>query len=262
MDTVGVITLTRHRPDLLKRAIFSVQNQKTSNAVEHLILVDECEETKHMLGTFKNLPRNVSWHWISRSSEEEHWVSNRCGKLRNHGVKILSTKWITFLDDDNEWAEDHIDSLVACAKVSGSPAVHSHRFLFYRNGMPFLEERYPWARDYKQGQDMYKKLSAKGVYVAGSCIQRDRVDPISNLDPVMMIDPSEDPVMMIDPGEWLLSRELLLEVPFKEQFSEFDRQNVLGEDAHLLFNLLERKVPIVCTNKATLLYYLGGSSTS
>lgn len=260
MDSIGVITSTRNRPSLLKRAINSVQRQKTFHPIKHLILVDGCEETKSMLENFEGLPENVSWHWIERELGEDTWVSSRCGKLKNLGVNLLDTVWIACLDDDNEWAEEHIDTLLACAKESGSLAVHSHRMLLYPDGTPFLEERYPWINDERQSQEVYRILRAKGVFTFGSCIMCDRVDPGYDADLTMMIDPSKDPVMMVDASEWLIARDLLLKVPFREQFTDFDKQNVLGEDARFLLDLVEKRIPIVSTNKPTLLYYLGGLS--
>lgn len=262
MDSVGVITLTRNRPSLLERAMKSVQKQKSLHLIKHLILVDGCEETKHMLENFKELPENVRWHWIKRESGEDTWISSRCGKLKNLGVNLLDTAWIACLDDDNEWVEDHIDTLLACAKESSALAVHSHRMLLYPDGTPFLEERYPWVNDIKQSQEVYRILSAKGVFTSGSCIMRDRVDPVYSADLASMIDPAQDPIMMVDASEWFIARELLLKIPFRERFTDFDKQHVLGEDAKFLLDLMGKRIMIVCTHKPTLLYYLGGLSNN
>jgi hypothetical protein len=215
-----------------------------------------------MLENFQSLPQSVSWHRIEREPGEDTWVSSRGGKLKNLGVNLLDTEWIACLDDDNEWTEEHIDTLLTCAKESGALAVHSHRLLLYPDGTSFLEERYPWINDEKQSQEVYRILSSKGVFSPGSCVMRDRVDPAYDADLALIVDPAKDPVMMVDVSEWLIARNLLLKIPFREQYTDNDKQNVLGEDAKLLLDLVDKKIKIVCTNKPTLLYYLGGLSNN
>jgi hypothetical protein len=67
---------------------------------------------------------------------------------------------------------------------------------------------------------------------------------------------------LIDTSAWLLARNLLVETPFREDFSPADADSKRGEDDKLLEDLLERRVRIVCSELPTLRYYLGGYSNS
>ena len=251
MESVTVITITRNRPDLLRRAIASVQRQKCHARIEHIVLVDDYERTKAMLENTRDLPANLTWHWMPRNPGECSGPG-RSAKLRNYGVRISNTKWIAFLDDDNEWMENHLSELIARATRRGLRAVHSWMILLNQDGTPFLEARFPWCRDTQEGRKIYRELCAKGVFAPASCVVRDRADPIDH----------PDPVRSVDTGEWLLARELLLEVPFQESYDALDEETVTGEDDKLLLDLVKRRELIGCTNQPTLIYYLGGYSNS
>lgn len=250
-NSITVITITRNRPDLLRRAIATVQNQKCFAYIKHLVLVDDCENTKTLLENFENFPPNLTWRWMPRKIGE-YSGPGRSSRLRNYGVRISNTKWIAFLDDDNEWLENHLSELLNCAMEKQMRAIHSHMILLNRDGTPFLENRLPWCRNLEEARKKYDEMCAKGVFTPGSCIVKDKADPIDH----------PDPVRTVDTGEWLLARELLLEVPFQEFYTPLDEVSVTGEDDKLLMDLINRKEPIACTMKATLMYYLGGYSNN
>lgn len=248
---ISVITLTRKRPDLLGRAIASVQNQKCNSIIEHIILVDDCEDTRTELRRGGNIPANVKWHWVDRN-QGEHSGPSRCAKLRNFGVSLAKNKWIAFLDDDNEWKDNHLDALLRCAVDNRLRAVHSHRILLYRDGTPFAEARFPWCRDPEEARRLYRQLCERGVFTPGSPVVKDRAD----------LKGHPKPVRMIDMGEWLIDRELLEAIPLRLHFTDQDGDSVFGEDDKFLADLIDRNEPIGCTNIPTLLYYLGGFSNN
>ena len=222
MESIAVITITRGRPELLRRAIASVSSQRIDAHVEHMILVDNCEGTRMLLKTFEGLPSNLIWHWMPRNPGECSGPS-RSSRMRNYGVRIADADWIAFLDDDNEWKDNHLSELLDCATQSGLRAVHSHRILLNPDGAPYLEDRFPWCRDRQEARRIYRELCVKGVFTPGSCVVRDRADPIDH----------PDPVWMVDTGEWLLAPQLLLEVPFDECFTAIDEATVTSEDDKL-----------------------------
>ena len=249
MDTITVITLTRGRPNLLRRAISSVARQKSKASIQHLILIDECYETKSMLEDATDLPPNLAWYWCPRSEGGcPDTVPGRLAQLRNLGVKIANTDWIAFLDDDNEFKENHLEELLVCAKRTGLKAVHSHRIMLNRDGTPFLEAWSPWHIDMEEAKIDYEDFCRQGVLTPRSCVVKDRVDPIGHPDPVRMVDMSA----------WLFAREVLLETPFQEKYDAGDWEHVVVEDNKLIADLLENEVSIGCSEKATLIYYLGG----
>lgn len=260
---IGVVTMTRNRVGLLSRAIASVQQQDTAAVVHHLIVADDCPDTAAYLSACEGeLPANVSWVNRPRSPQEAYDLgSHRCAKLRNFATRTLNTDWVAFLDDDNEWERDHLGSLLACATAGKVQAVHSQRKLLYRDGSPYLEERYPWISDAARSADVFKRLTEKGVFTPGSCVMADRVTPGARDYPAAeIVDPGIDPIVMVDPNEWMLARELLLERPFTEDFTP-QLDIGLYEDGKFLLDLIQAGVPIAGSGKPTLRYYLGGFST-
>lgn len=246
---ISVITITRRRPELLRRAIASVGRQ--AHVAEHIIVVDACSATMAFLVADDRLARLRSDHaeilvHASRSVGD-HSGPGRSARLRNVGVSIASASWVAFLDDDNEWEPDHLSSLRAVATRTGSRAAHSQRQVFTREGLPYLEESFPWAPSEREGKRVYRELLSLGIVERGSCIRRDRLI---------------EGMPLIDTSSWLLSRTLLEETPFCEEFTQQDEIERRGEDDKLLESLIERHEKIVCSDRATLRYYLGGYSNS
>lgn len=250
-DTITVITLTRKRPHLIKRVILSVQNQKCDAHLIHIILIDDCSRTKVLFVKFYNLPHNVYWKFCPRDFTDRSGPA-RVAKLRNYGIDISNTEWISFLDDDNEYEPNHLSSLLLCAKRTGCPAVHSYRKLYHQDGTPYLVKRMPCRRSKKEGEKMYKYLYDKGIFEQGSNIMRDSIVPLE----------SSDSVRVVDTGEWLFKRSLLVQNPFCEEYSYDDWRNWIHEDDKLTETLARKKVPIACTGIPTLKYYYGGYSNT
>ncbi len=245
MNTVTVVTITRRRPAALLRAIESVRAQRTSAAVEHLIVVDSCEETAAVLD--EHTGPNLRWVQFERSPEE-HTGPGRVGRLRNISATLSDAPWIAFLDDDNTWREDHLDTLLACAERTGCAVVHSHRELRESDGSPYLRDYFPWAPDPETARAIFRRAVAAGLMAPGSPVIRSTTSPDI---------PAE--FRFVDMGEWLISRSLLLQVPLVEQFTP-EEEKVIGEDDFWLAELLERAEPLACTEQPTLRYYLGGMS--
>ncbi|RLU87463.1 SpcF [Streptomyces griseocarneus] len=246
---VTVVTITRTRPELLARALRSVQGQKIHAPFEHIVVLDDCDASYRSLRECGPLPANVRWLLVSRGPGDVSGPG-RSSRLRNMAVRISEAPWIAFLDDDNTWEPDHLDSLLECAARTGHRAVHSHLRMLNRDGTPYLEQRDPWARDPEEGRAEYARMRAKGVVRPGTCVRRDRLDPLD----------VPEPVVSVDTGEWLLARELLLEVPFTDDFDVDDEARLIGEDDKLAMSLRERREPVSCTGRPTLHYHLGGYS--
>lgn len=243
---VTVITLTRHRPHLVQRAIRSVQAQQAQEPVRHLVLVDECPRTMAALEPAGVLPAGVEVRYMPRGPGEVSGPG-RSSRLRNLGVRRSAGPWIAFLDDDNEWTADHLQTLLERARETGVRACYSEVSLLNPDGSPYLEPRWPWAHTPAEAERLYQEYLAKGICVAGSNVIRDR--------PGVFEVPT-------DTSSWLLARELLLEVPFAEEFTEDDACNIVGEDDKLFWALVARGEPMVCTARPTLRYYLGGYSNN
>ncbi|HEY2117093.1 MAG TPA: glycosyltransferase family A protein [Candidatus Angelobacter sp.] len=239
-DSVTVITLTRGRPHLLRRAIASVAQQDFPGPIEHLILIDDCPATRlwcarHASGL------EIKWHYMTRSGRVLV-TPKRLAELRNEGVRLAGSRWIMFLDDDNQLEPNHLSSLVALARISRCQAVHSHAQLLWPDGTPYVDPILPWGPR-RSARKAYRNLCARGIFVPGSHIARDRASAET-----------------VDTGEWLFSRSLLIQVPFPVHYTASDKSQRTTEDTKLLRRLLQRGVQIRCTELPTLKYYLGGYS--
>lgn len=268
-DSVTVITLTRSRPELARRAIASVRNQDYDDGIVHLVIIDECQESEAALQELTSSPgRELSLVQTTRPASESvpscttpRSVYGRMGRLINWGAAQARTRWIALLDDDNEFTPNHLRGLRDAAKAAGAPAAHSHRTIHWADGSPYLLERFPWIADDRASVAAYENLRRRGVWKEGSNILRDRAGPMTGGQFLnsTIAEPS-DPVMMVDHSTWFVDRDVLLVHPFPETYApEAMDRNDCPDDC-LLEALLRASVPIVCSQRASVRYYLGGIS--
>lgn len=250
LPSITVITITRGRPVLLRRAIASLGTQEYAGQVAHMIVVDDCPPTAMMLATMAFSPPSMfEWRLAKRAHADLDGPA-RLARLRNMAVRMATSDYVAFLDDDNEFTPNHLSSLTACIQATGCRAAHSWRQIYWHDCAPYLEARMPWKRDLHEAKRLYEELREKGIFIAGSNVLRDRADPKGH----------PNPARMVDMGEWLFERTLLQEFPFCEQYSYEDWLNVVPEDNKLLQTLVDHDVRIASTGLATLRYYLGGYS--
>lgn len=268
-DDVTVITLTRGRPEKLCRAIASVRAQDHPGPIVHRVVVDDCPETMQMLAGERSAPnRALLVDSVERAPEGirpgamgiRHvypWLS----RLLNGAVRRSRTRWIAFLDDDNAFEPQHVGSLLARAAQTGSPAVHSFRTIWNADGSPYLQPRFPWAREPSEKARIYELMCERGVWVRNTNVLRDRAGPAGLTRFVnSTVLSAHDPVFMVDTSVWLLDRTLLAAHPIPETYSEQDVDDDTAPDDKLLEVLLAHRIPIVASGLATLRYYLGGIS--
>ncbi|MEU3146264.1 MULTISPECIES: glycosyltransferase family A protein [unclassified Streptomyces] len=255
-EGITVITVTRGRPQLLRRCLETVRAQDFPGPVTHLIVVDDDEPryrplVEHTARSDTVRDRSTVWHFRPRLPGD---VSGPpvLSRLRNAAVELADTGLISFLDDDNLLEPHHLSSLFRSMRRSGSPAVHSQCRLIQHDGTPYLDARHPWVRDVEAARARYLELRGPCVYVPWSNVLRDQVDAGG----------SADRVQNADTSEWLFDRELLRAIPFPETYDVDDWRNVVGEDNKLLRALVEAEVPMVSTHMPTLLYTLGGYSNA
>jgi glycosyltransferase involved in cell wall biosynthesis len=253
-EPVTVVTITRGRPQLLSRAIASVQAQDHDGPLLHAIVVDD--EPMVYAATYCRWGHGAPWRGLSWTVADrdpgDRSGPGLLGRLRNRAVRAATTPALAFLDDDNEFEPHHISSLVACMRQTGCPAVHSQRRLYWRGGTPYVDPVMPWKRDPAEGRRVYAGLHRRGLFVHGSNVVRDRADPAG----------SPDPARMVDTSEWLFERDLLLRLPFCEEYDHRDWVEVVPEDNKLLRALVDQGIPLACTHMPSLRYYLGGYSNS
>jgi hypothetical protein len=250
---ITIATLSRGRLASLPRALLSVANQDGVSDVTSLVLIDECQETQDYL-TRGPLPiRDLQAHYVERSTgAEPKPISSRLAGLRNLAVDLCRTEWIAFLDDDNEYESNHLQSLLQCAHEAGVSAAHSHEKIYWADGTPYLQPRIPWCSDPEKARTMYYELVAKGVFTSHSHRTRDRADPGDH----------PDAVRTVDMGEWIFRADLLRAFPFPEDYSDDDVRNTTTEDDKLMNLLLDNGVKVACSQRASFRYYLGGFTSA
>jgi glycosyltransferase involved in cell wall biosynthesis len=252
VDHVTVVTITRRRPGFLERALTSVETQEYVGTIKHLVIIDGCADTLGMLRERrKAVGVALSIVYAERDSTDRDGPA-RLARLRNLSLDRLESRWVCFLDDDNTYAPNHLQSLSDTAVVSGCLAVHSQRRIYYRDGRPYLEPRFAWTRDAEAGRILYADGVRRGVFEEGSNVVRDQVD----------VDHKRGGARIVDMNAWLLDVELLREVRFHERYDHRDWLYLVAEDTKLLRDLVSRQVPMACTGLATLNYFLGGYSNN
>jgi len=103
-DLVSIIMPTYNRAELLRKAIDSVQAQSIANW-ELIIIGDNCPTLSQTMS--KETDRRIKWWNLSKNNGPGGTVP------RNYALKTLATgHWIAYLDDDNQWRRNHLESLI------------------------------------------------------------------------------------------------------------------------------------------------------
>ncbi|SPF05735.1 glycosyltransferase family 2 protein [Streptomyces sp. MA5143a] len=270
-DTIGVVTVTRGRPRLLRRAMASVHAQDFDGLIEHVVVIDEQDPETVAAATAAPIRPGlrVTVHEEPRPPAERNEppgdkrrVYPRLSRLFNTGARISSADWIAFLDDDNEYEPHHLRSLLECAREHGVQVAHSGRTMWYADGAPYLEEAWHTVDDPVEAARIHRVMCDKGVRVPGTNVLLDRADPRRPGDAfrTSSVIRAEDPVALVDQSVWLVRRELLLRLPIPETFTEAEHLANTAPDDKLLRTLQDNGVPIVSTGQPTVRYYLGGVS--
>lgn len=249
--TITVVTVTRGRPGLLKsRAIDSVGRQDVAARTEHLIVVDDCTETAHLLSSRKT--GDATKVIYARRDRDEITGPSRLARLRSAAIREVQSDWICFLDDDNSWKRNHLRSLLTTCETSASLVAHSYLELFWADGRPYLEALVPWIHDLAESKREYLKRWQIGIVAPGSNIVKDRADALGCVNGAQTV----------DAGEWLIHRSVFEKCPYPTSISDRDQRARRGDDDVFLHGLLNSRFSIATTGMSTLQYYIGGFSTS
>jgi glycosyltransferase involved in cell wall biosynthesis len=267
-EGITVVTLSRGRPQLLRRAIASVRAQDYPGPVEHLVVADDDPAAVAVAGLAPPRPgREVTAMSVRRPADEQGPAASgrasvypRLARLLNVGIRAARRSWIAFLDDDNEFEPDHLSSLAACAAEQEVIAVHSGRQMTWPDGSPYLERIFPGAPDPAEGARIYRLMCERGGWVEGTNVLLDRVDAGQHGFRNSTVLSSDDPVFLVDQNLWLIRAEVLRRIPVPEQFTAAEIARNTCPDDKLLEALVRNGTTIASTRRPTVRYYIGGIS--
>ena len=114
---ISLITCSYFRPDLLRRAIQSVQRQ-TFQDYEHIIVSDHDPFTEHVYNDFKEDTR------IKFIKAINPYIYNLGAVSFNIGIKAAKSKYICYLLDDDILYENHLHEHYNIIKNSDKKAIH------------------------------------------------------------------------------------------------------------------------------------------
>jgi glycosyltransferase involved in cell wall biosynthesis len=100
--SVGVVIPTRNRPELVRRAIAAVREQKYPGEIKVVVVYDQTEPD-YLLAATDGVPVLVLTNWRT---------SGLAG-ARNTGILALDTEYVAFCDDDDHWSPDKLRRQVA-----------------------------------------------------------------------------------------------------------------------------------------------------
>lgn len=103
-DCVSVIIPTFQRPEMLRRAINSVLNQTYQN-FEIIITADGCPQFESVVLEYND--SRIKW-WNQERNYNNYGITPR-----NYALKLMTSgKYIAYLDDDDYWTKDHLESIM------------------------------------------------------------------------------------------------------------------------------------------------------
>jgi len=99
---ITIITATYYRPDLLARAIRSVQ-ESTFKEYEHIIVSDHCPKAQQVCDLFKEDKR------IRCLEQEDPHIPNHGSRAHNLAIREAKSDLFCYLGDDNIVMPNHIE---------------------------------------------------------------------------------------------------------------------------------------------------------
>src|ERR1041385_555931 len=102
-EEVTVIIPTKERNHLLSRAVTSVLNQTFPHV--RIIVVDDNSHDQRVRVVLANN------EWIKDASVTvlENRGPSNAARARNLGLNAVRTKWVTYLDDDDEYLPEKVE---------------------------------------------------------------------------------------------------------------------------------------------------------
>lgn len=107
---VATVMVTYRRPEMLLKAVHSALEQSVRDQV--IVVIDDG-------GGLPELPSDPRLHAYSMPVN-----SGTPHLLRNIGIRLTESEFIAFLDDDNEWEADHLETALTALRAPGRKPPH------------------------------------------------------------------------------------------------------------------------------------------
>ncbi|MCP4682525.1 MAG: glycosyltransferase [Desulfobacterales bacterium] len=127
---VSIIVRTKDRPSLLKNALNSIVRQTYAN-LEIVVINDGGRDVEDVVNT---LAGDIPTTYIS------HEASKGKSAAANTGLKAARGYYLNFLDDDDVFYPDHVETLVSHLLATEEKVVYSSVLNVYFNGPPDMPE--------------------------------------------------------------------------------------------------------------------------
>ena len=99
--SVGVVIPTRNRPELVRKAIAAVRDQRYPGGLKILVVYDQTEPD-YLLASSSTEAGSVPVLVLT------NWRTSGLAGARNTGILALDTELVAFCDDDDRWAPDKL----------------------------------------------------------------------------------------------------------------------------------------------------------
>lgn len=131
-DTVTVVTAAIGHRNLLKN-LASVQ-QQTYRRVEHFVVIDGLEHRRQVEATIAELPETsqpLQVIVLPHATGKDRWCGHRIYGAMSF---LVNSEFVCYLDEDNWFEPDHVESLVAVIQATESKWGFSLRNIVDENG--------------------------------------------------------------------------------------------------------------------------------
>ena len=129
---VTTVIPTFHRPALLLRAVQSALDQTVTD--HHVVVVD------HGGGDLPEMPPSPRLHIVELPSQ-----TGNIGVPRNVGIDISDSPYLAFLDDDNTWEPNHLETCIAVLEA-GADLCYSAYLVVDAGGRVIRSRGRPFSR--------------------------------------------------------------------------------------------------------------------
>lgn len=148
---ISIIVPTHNRPDMLKDAIQSILDQ-TLQDFEIVIVNDAGQDVSDVVQSFNS----------SKLVYLSHETNKGLAAARNTGISAAKGKYIAYLDDDDIFYPEHLETLVTFLRESGENVAYTDAFRAHQH---LQGDRYvtyykdiPYSHDFDNDRILYKNF--------------------------------------------------------------------------------------------------------